>query len=807
MRDFDLHCSSSRLPPIAHSILSCPTLQKSHNAICTLCNKTLHIRKSGVKGYTSHDAKEHLRRVHAKSEGSPLAAAQQEKSSATMREGVTGPGKRKVGESGQAAKDMFASSKARKVSRPMPTPAQQIAAQARVYMYHTTSMPKSFFEDPYIRAWVALLTGGEMPTMVHKDVLPGLAKAEWDNVLAVLREMIIETSVVLGGEPHVQVQHDGVTLADHKKYQSIAVTLHFGGRTFTAAIGFKRQGKSGAAEDVSKIIREVVEDAIGMSIGNGVNGFIQDAAANRVPTMFDEEAAAGDVAAHTPAVVSMTSNICGLHDFVKVAEYISKKAHSKGKKEYDYSQVARDGWQRTVKMLNYFAYGSRVDDLQVCCRRAGVVETHPTSAVNGTRMTTVQEGMTSVIRIALGLALYFQEKQAAGLLTEEFVKAILPTEEQWDSLAIQEALIGIYVHMSRASQLENRMLRAIHRLCLLTNKMHPSHIKVLQWKSAAGQRKCGRTIMETADLKDDNKEIFDALCVELDKRYGSLTTSPEAVASVMIDHRSAQLAKKMNLLTETMEEAGNVYLEERYVAHAHHLHAEKFKIAEHAKAKAAVGAAAAAAAAAAHTTSETTTPVYSNPYPEPAGTNSATGNGAFKVADFDAIFGAVPQPPRTDGGIGAWSKADTLHAASEAKRTWTNWVAMQVDYRAYLEGEYAAKMTKYPTDHDLAGQPKIESIDDLMHVQLEKRYYELIVEDQPEGLDFAALGYWPTIAISMLTGLMSSAYVERMNSAAKDAMTDERTRLGADELEVAVLLRINRKLIEYLKSTFPLKFA
>jgi hypothetical protein len=50
---------------------------------------------------------------------------------------------------------------------------------------------------------------------------------------------------------------------------------------------------------------------------------------------------------------------------------------------------------------------------------------------------------------------------------------------------------------------------------------------------------------------------------------------------------------------------------------------------------------------------------------------------------------------------------------------------------------------------------------------------------------------------------MSSSFCERINSVAKDILTEERTLLDERELEMAAVLRINRTSMEYMKEVHP----
>ena len=50
---------------------------------------------------------------------------------------------------------------------------------------------------------------------------------------------------------------------------------------------------------------------------------------------------------------------------------------------------------------------------------------------------------------------------------------------------------------------------------------------------------------------------------------------------------------------------------------------------------------------------------------------------------------------------------------------------------------------------------------------------------------------------------MGSSFCERINSVAKDILTEERTLLDERELEMVAVLRINRTFMEYMKEMHP----
>ena len=65
------------------------------------------------------------------------------------------------------------------------------------------------------------------------------------------------------------------------------------------------------------------------------------------------------------------------------------------------------------------------------------------------------------------------------------------------------------------------------------------------------------------------------------------------------------------------------------------------------------------------------------------------------------------------------------------------------------------------------------------------------------------MGYLPAMAFAYTGDNMSSSFCERINSVAKDILTEERTLLDERELEMVAVLRINRTFMEYMKEMHP----
>ena len=50
---------------------------------------------------------------------------------------------------------------------------------------------------------------------------------------------------------------------------------------------------------------------------------------------------------------------------------------------------------------------------------------------------------------------------------------------------------------------------------------------------------------------------------------------------------------------------------------------------------------------------------------------------------------------------------------------------------------------------------------------------------------------------------MASSFCERINSVAKQVLTEGRTSLSEEELEMVVVLRVNKKFMAYMKEKHP----
>ena len=137
----------------------------------------------------------------------------------------------------------------------------------------------------------------------------------------------------------------------------------------------------------------------------------------------------------------------------------------------------------------------------------------------------------------------------------------------------------------------------------------------------------------------------------------------------------------------------------------------------------------------------------------------------------------VQQPEQVE------SEAEVL--GKEFDRVILRWLDRIPDgegWNAYLDEEHRKK----------GGDAEYyDLMNDLVYADMGKLYMALEAEKE--------FGHLPKMAIARLSGNMSSSFVERMNSCAKLIFTDGRTLLSDEELDMVVVLRMNRKFMEYMR--------
>ena len=93
-------------------------------------------------------------------------------------------------------------------------------------------------------------------------------------------------------------------------------------------------------------------------------------------------------------------------------------------------------------------------------------------------------------------------------------------------------------------------------------------------------------------------------------------------------------------------------------------------------------------------------------------------------------------------------------------------------------------------------ESELDSVDDLMELDVLHGVYERLIEDKTLG---GGVGRLPLLALCYIGNNLASSFCERVNSCAKLVMTHDRTVLNDGHLEKVCWLRMNRSFMTYMK--------
>ena len=188
----------------------------------------------------------------------------------------------------------------------------QLALQARMYFYSTTSLPKSFFVDPHFLRLLDF-TVKSTKHVVHKlttETLDYYGDAEFELLLKSIRFIMAKKYMwgmegggcccllfsfispfvasrhkEMRGNPCVQVIHDGGTLGNHDKYLGLAaqVVMPDGGPNMILTLALYPSADN-TGEVLAALINRLFLERTGYTVQSIANRVVSDGAATHVAT-------------------------------------------------------------------------------------------------------------------------------------------------------------------------------------------------------------------------------------------------------------------------------------------------------------------------------------------------------------------------------------------------------------------------------------------------------------------------------------------------------------------------------------------
>jgi hypothetical protein len=320
------------------------------------------------------------------------------------------------------------------------------------------------------------------------------------------------------------------------------------------------------------------------------------------------------------------------------------------------------------------------------------------------------------------------------------------------------------------SQFENLLTGAYGPLILLATykKLTATHISVIDAEKVTKVLPLPRKLKAVSEFSEVSREMLRRVILEFQRRYCDNTTEivQEGLDLVIGDRELVVTYLDLRTLGAshlTSEQRGRakMLLRAAYVTFAKKIHETKRG------AVAAPGAPAAAAAA-----SASTAWIHGQPLNVGAGIviTDAHSSDESGADDGDNGLSAIPD------------------FIAEFERSYAAWKALgkTLDWCAIPEivGVLPAKES-------------LDVIDDLLPLNIAPLYKKLIVDGKYGLIPLMAVASTYTIG-----GLNAESYVERVISAANLIMDEGNSLLGDVELEMMVVLRIDRKFMEFMRAKY-----
>ena len=163
-----------------------------------------------------------------------------------------------------------------------------LTASARFYVYGRQRISKATFDDSYFKD--AMMGSNKNRSMLSKDQLEQYVRAEFSLFIVFLKFIVKKKLAQTMGNAFAQGLHDGVTLGNHKGYESLGIDVVDTDweRNLPICVGFreKPQRADGTFDGTDKAVAALFEDTLqtraGYSLKTIMAGMRSDRAATGV---------------------------------------------------------------------------------------------------------------------------------------------------------------------------------------------------------------------------------------------------------------------------------------------------------------------------------------------------------------------------------------------------------------------------------------------------------------------------------------------------------------------------------------------
>ena len=724
------------------------------------CNAILKLHKSkatvqtGAQSWLTTRAAEHLSVEHPIDSpmGAKFAKQALDKHEALMEKQMSFGMPNGVGGVVGTDKQMFTMTKKEK----------SLGAQAQWYTYSRMHISKSEFESPYFRRMLAGGEDTEKTFVLTERNLQNYVRAEFGVFLKYLDHMLHLKRADAMGNKFAQGLHDGGTLVSKKKYQALALQFIAPdwSRNLVVTIALKKSSTN-RDPDVANLWKEVMDERCGgLQFEEVVGRMRSDRAAKGVAGVLEME----------------EEEVCEMHDTEKLGRSATGGlVRTRNKVAINPFPEGVDLVQRAHKVGAYFGYSSRGEKLVEIGKTLGnVPEIKIAVDYNTPRIAAVHGLLHSELRLNRSLRVY----------ETQFNPGWSFKANDWQAIAEFEGVLNCTKVTSTLAQRERGFNGAYTPLIktLALTKLRAPELYVIDMPNVKSSPKVPRLPIKVEDLSSMGQTARVRAIVEGERRWCGNETEGQTGAPVMLGRHEllCTLLDKRTLgchhITADMRsEAYQIYLDE-YVKYS--LQASKFAREE---VQRAIDKRADLAAAVGGVVAQVVVKEDVEDVEKAVDSMFTSGN----------VFQGTSWSDDEDDEEAAQEVQPEDAALDEAKRALKNWKKLNVDWLDM----FPALVEKKKKNSEL------DLVEDLMDLDMGVLYTHLEKVDTGRHM----YGLIPKMACNstgQLGALSAESYCERVLSCANNVVVAGNTLLSDEEVEMVVILRMNRQFMEFMREHY-----
>ena len=357
------------------------------------------------------------------------------------------------------------------------------------------------------------------------------------------------------------------------------------------------------------------------------------------------------------------------------------------------------------------------------------------------------------------------------------------SKEEWDSHSGFEGVLHITQLASTQAQYEKLFLGAYSPMikAVTLKRLRGSEIPVIKYEKMTESAKLERVPKDVLDFTVTGRKCLERARLEGERRFCGnktemvqgnnlpVTFSDSELLATLLDIRTAHCK---HLTKDQRKKAMKIY-EEEYVKY--YRCAERFERGIFQQKKTP------------ETQDTEETPNAPAPALQPAHKNAdshSSATTAYMSAKDDNTWSSDDSEDEEDSTSVEMTDDEIIEIAKQVHK---NFRKVKIDWRA----EYPhAKLTPEPGELDI--------FTDLMNLNPGEIYKKLESSD-PERSKYGLISRMASGSKGCISFLPAASFCERVNSAAKDVMTDAHLLMNDDALEMMVILRINREFMEFMR--------